>query len=264
MKQYTAMPGKAWGLGKGPFIFSGKPPACWGELVLHNKSDEKVKVYSIPTVEQGNEEMTAMGFDRVQLAARLGPRGRFRVPAQFSVALHTPPGTYTTKISCGRQREQVVVHVIENAAFQVIPRRVVLRGTGGDELFQTLVVRNDGNVALTFHDLSMVWLEERNWPGRTLVYALRESPEKEAHQAFFDRVLEEFRKSMIPSSRVSLECDKPLINPGEAREIRLGITLPKELKKGRTYFGFIKLSGKRLWLEVQCTGAPKPANRRKK
>jgi hypothetical protein len=68
---------------------------------------------------------------------------------------------------------------------------------------------------------------------------------------------------MLPAVRVDLQYDSPEIRPGETRVVGMELTLPSErMDKGRTYLGFIKLMGHRLWLEVACTGSPNSTKRR--
>ncbi len=265
MEQNTAATEVPWQLGKGPFIFIGMPPVCSGELELENRSNRKVKLRSIRTTDHDNETMAARGFGEVKIRTRLTPLNRSLRPAHFSIDQHTPPGTYQTQIICGEQRESAVIHVLENPDFEVSPSRIVLRGGGGDSLKQVLVIRNHGNISHTLHDIGMVWLEEEDWVGRTFVYALRESPDKiEGHQAFLDRALGEFHQSMVHPVRVSLTSDEADFTPGDTREVFLGITLPDSLKKGRVYFGFIKLMGMRLWVEVRCTHSPKSSETKRR
>lgn len=259
---HSAPPEKAWHLGEGPFIFSGIPPACSGELELINTSDQKVKVRTIPAVHKEGPVAGVLG--EVQLAASIAPHSRVRVPAHFRLDPRTPPGTYKTSLSCGKQREATVVHVHENNGFKVDPRRIFLHGSAGDVLSRMLVIRNTGNVAFSVPDVSMVWLEEQDWLGRTVVYALRESPKSEGHQQFFDRVLEELRSTMVPATRVLFESKQSEIKPGDMAQVLLKLTLPKELKKGRTYLGFIKIPTRRLWLEIECNRMLETDERRPK
>lgn len=266
MEQNPAANKSQWRLGKGPFIFIGTPPICMGELELENLTDQKVKVRSIQTSAPKGKALTVQGLDEVKVKTRLTPQSRLSQPAHFNIDRHTPPGTYEIEIVCGNQREPAIVHVLENPNFVITPSRVVWRGGGGDRLTQILVLRNHGNISHTLHEVGMVWLEERDWVGRTFVYALREAAEKETgHQAFFDRALEQFKKSMVHTVQVLLKYDKADLNPGDTRQVMLDITLPESLRKGRTYFGFIKLMGMRLWIEVRCTHSPQPreAERRK-
>lgn len=254
MKDATALK-EPLRLGKGPFIFSGIPPICNGEIELDNCSNEKVKIRTIPTVDRDKKEIAELGLGELKLWVKLKPHSSARVNAYFEINKYTPPGTYKTKISIGEQQEQVTVHVLENSDFQVTPSRVVLRGSGGGSFSQLLLINNYGNVTQTLPEVAKVWFEEQDWVGRTFVYALRESTGKEGHQSFMDKVLADFHESMIPPVNVALEYDTPEIAPGETREVRMKGTLPEKLKKGRTYYGFIKLLGKRLWVEVQCNGS---------
>jgi hypothetical protein len=254
MGQKTAENKTLWRLGKGPFIFIGTPPICTGELELENLTDQKVKVGSIPTTGHKGKALAVRGLDEIKIKTRLTPQIRLSQPAHFNIDRDTPPGTYETEIICGEQREPAIVHVLENPDFDIAPSRVVWRGGGGDHLTQILVLRNHGNINHTLHEAGMIWLEERDWVGRSFVYTLREAAEKEkGHQAFLDRALEQFKKSMVHTVQVSLTYDKADLKPGDTRQVMLAITLPESLKKGRTYFGFIKLMGKRLWIEVRCT-----------
>ena len=100
MQNYTAPPGAAWRLGKGPFLFSGTPPICSGELDLINDSDEKVKVRAIAVAGPKERSTASPGLTEVRLAARLAPHGRTRVSAHFEVDPGTPPGRYAVELIC--------------------------------------------------------------------------------------------------------------------------------------------------------------------
>jgi len=260
---HSAPPEKAWRLGKGPFIFSGIPPVCNGMVELINLSDEKVKVRSLPALSK--KGTAPSGFlDEAQVGVTLAPQSRVRVAACFDIDPHTPGGTYNTTLSCGKQKEEVVVHVFNDPGLELDPERIFLRGAAGEKLSHMLVIRNTGNVVFSLPDVSLIWLEEQDWVGRTLVYTLRESSKSDNHEDFLNRTLREFQSEMIPSTRVMLETKSSTIHPGEVAEVQLTLTLPEELKKGRTYFGFIKMPGRRLWFEIECNGVPKSAKRRQK
>ena len=267
MAQKTEANMTPWRLGKGPFIFIGSPPFCQGEIELENPTDEKVKVRALPTTGSKDKDRIVRGLDELTIKTRLTPHMRSSLPAHFSIDGHTPPGTYETEIVSGGQRVPAIVHVLENLDFEIAPTHVVWQGGGGDRLTQVLVLRNHGNVSHTLHTTGMVWLEEQDWVGRTFVYTLREAAERaEGHQAFLDQVLEQFNKSMVHTVKVALSYDDTTFKPGDNRQVTLDLTLPDSLKKGRTYYGFIKLLGKRVWIEVRCSGSGKPSKppRRKK
>ena len=130
MEPYTAPPEEAWRLGQGPFIFSGVPPMCTGDIELVNDSDQKVKVRAIPVV--GRDKVATLGAGELRVAASLAPHERKRVPAHFVLEPYTPPGSYTVDLCCGDQRETAVVHVFEKLGVQVEPDVIRVRGAGGD------------------------------------------------------------------------------------------------------------------------------------
>jgi len=250
-------------LGDGPFIFSGRPPICMGTIEIGNSSRESVRLRAIPTEHRADERLVPPGFGEIRVQGRLAAGARGAVPAHLQIDPHTAPGRYETSIPWGEERRRVVVYVQENPALNFSPSRVRLRGAGGDRLSQTLVIHNTGNVAHTLDEVATVWLEERDWVGRSLVYTLRESPGNEKVEQCLERLLKELRESMLPQIRVSLKYDTPRIEPGDTRVVEIGLTLPSEnMAKGRTYLGFVKLMGKRLWLELTCDGSPKSPKRR--
>lgn len=263
--QQTASGMEMLQFGDGPFFFSGKPPTCSGNLVIGSTSNETVRIQAISTEHREDKALAPLGFGQIHVQTSLAPGVFGPVPAHFQIAPHTAPGIYKTSISWGKKRMQIVVHVQENPELSISPARVELRGAGGDRLSHTLVVHNPGNITHTLDKVATVWLEERDWVGRTLVDTLRKSPDKEKHQAFLDRLLNEFRESLLLPIRVALKYDSPEIRPGDTRVVELELTLPLErLYKGRTYRGFIKLMGNRLRLEVVCNGSPRSMKRRPK
>lgn len=262
MQPHSAPPGVAWRLGKGPFIFGGVPPICAGDLELINASDEKVKVRTIPVIGYKDSAASKFGLAELMVGVRLAPRDRTRARAHFILDPHTPPGTYTADISCGSQREPVVVHVWEKQSLRISPDEIRLRGAGGDLLSTLILITNEGNVTETMRDLALVFLEERNWVGRSLVYALRETGAEEGHQAYLDRLTREMRVTLARPARITRRSDDSELRPGETREVELEIALPAELIKGRAYFGQIPFMSGELFFEVECNGAQNSTKRR--
>lgn len=272
MQPHTAPPGEAWGLGPGPFLLSGTPPRVSGEIELVNRSSERVKVRAIPAraaasaVKRGGAAAPELG--PVRMAARLEPGSRERVFAHLDLAPDTPPGTYEAELDAGGERTRVVVHVFEKQAVVVKPALVRLRGAPGEVLSHVLVVANHGNVPHTLPSAALVHLEERDWFGRSLVYALRETREQEGHQAYLDRVVREMKASDIPPMRVDVSTGGgPAaagreLRPGGTLEVRLDLTLPEKLIKGRTYIRTIPFMGTQLTFQVECNGSLQSTRRR--
>jgi hypothetical protein len=262
MKPHSGPPGEAWRLGQGPFIFSGVPPMCVGNLELVNESDEKVRVRTIRVVGHKDHAVSKLGLAELKVGTRLGPRAHTRAPAFFLLDPHTPPGKYTADLSCGSQHEPIIVHVWEKPGLSVDPGVIRLRGAGGDVLTAAAVISNQGNVTETFRELALVFLEETNWVQRSVVDALRETTAKDGYQGCLDRVVGELKGTLARPARVTLRNKVPELHPGETREIELEITLPAELLKGRTYFGSTAFMSARLNFNVECNGASNSTIRR--
>jgi hypothetical protein len=262
MEPYSDPPGEAWRLGQGPFIFSGVPPLCVGAVDLINDSDEKVRVRRIPVVGHKDQASSSLGLNELRVTTPLLPHQRTRARAFFRLHPYTPPGTYTAHLSCGSQQVPVTVHVWERAGVQVDPGQIRLCGEAGETLSTMVVVTNDSNIARSHREVALVFLEERNWIGRSLVFALRETKEDEGHQACLDRVVHELKISLARPARVTIRTDFSELQPGEKVEVELDIALPAELVKGRTYFGSTKFMGGKLNFLVDCNGAGNSTKRR--
>ena len=248
--------------GEGPFIFSGVPPVLTGEIDLSNPSDEKIKVRSIPVVRQERGSAKSITLNELRVGARLAPKQRMRASAHILIDPSTPPGSYSAEVSLGTDSRPIVAHVFENGDIQVDPPRIRLRGAAGDVLSSLVVVSNRGNVAETLRDVALVFLEERSWVGRSLVYALRDVDEADDHGTYLDRLLHEMKSSIARPAKVSVSADRDVLRPGETAEVRVEIALPGELIKGRTYIGSTPLMSGQLSFEIEANGSINSTKRR--
>lgn len=257
---HTGEPGTDWRLAKGPFAFSGPPSHCVGELTLVNDSSAKVKVRRLTSmaparIRKGRE---ALADACLRLEARLPPHREVTVNATLDVDPRTPPGRYQTTLVCGRQKEQVEVEIEPDPDLEIQPNHLRLLGRSGERLVQTLRLHNRGNLPINLGDVAMVWLRERDWIGRTLVYSLRETSPEDNYEDFANRLLQNFRASLVVPARISLT-PATVLAPGEQLERSLALTLPRDIRKGRQYRGFIKINEYRIWMELHCTGESKGA-----
>lgn len=249
-------------LGSGPFIFSGVPPVLSGELEVANASDGKVKLRTISVIGHQNKAAASFGLHELRVGARLAPGQRASTPAHFLIDPYTPPGAYRAMVSIGDQQQPIVAHVFEKLELRIEPGTIRMRGAGGDVLHQQIVISNRGNVTETLRDLALVFLEERNWVNRSMVYALRETAEGEGHQAFLDRVVRELRSTLARPAKITLRGDVTTLEPGQTAEVELEITLPRELIKGRVYIGSTPFMSGKLSFELECNGSVNSTKRR--
>jgi hypothetical protein len=177
------------------------------------------------------------------------------VSGHFVVDRGSTPGRYTAELRCGDQREDIVMHVLDRDAVRTDPGTIRLRGRAGDVLPHTVVVSNNGNVAHAVPKVLLVFFEEQDWLGRSLVDALRDTAPDTPHGEYLDRLLHEFRSSLLNPARVIVDRNVEMLNPGDVAEMTLRLSAPPGLVKGRHYVGSTMFLGRQLWFELECTGA---------
>ncbi len=262
---YTGEPGLDWRLEKGPFEFVGRPGECVGELTFSNPTNDKVKIrrINLEAISDKRRKTPTLESAELSMQLRLQPHSVGVTKALLEFDPRTAPGEYEVKCCCGDQTEVIKVQVLENPALAVNPTHTLLRGASGDTLTCRVRIENPGNVPMQVSDAGMIWLRERNWIGRTLVYSLREAAEDDNYEAFANRLFRDFKQSMVPPASVRLEPKQDeLLAPGDGIDKTLTLTAPPGLEKGRTYLGFIKINMTRIWLELYCNGSPNSAKRR--
>jgi len=263
MEMHTAPPEEAWRLGQGPFIFAGRPPLLVGELEIQNLAQEKLRVRGIETTGGDDpDSQRAYGMDVVRTVARLLPEQRARVAGHVVVQPSTPPGTYQTQLVCGDQREDAVIHVFPNEVVDIEPRPLTVAAAAGEPVSRVVIVTNRGNVAQPIPAVILIFLEERYWVNRSLVFALRETTDEEGHHAYLDRALREIRGSLISPVRVRITTESQELPPGQTVETGIELRLPTEMTAGRVYIGSASLIGGTLDLEIRCTEQIRTGRRR--
>lgn len=252
---YSGTPGTDWCLAEEEYTFSGPPQECQSELTLVNNSDNKVKVRLLEAKPPSRKRKGMQVLEPLQiiLSARVPPHGEVRVPATLALPANTPPGVYQAAIPFGDKQTKVTVKVHEYRELMIEPTHLRLQGNSGETVSHILVLSNLGNTPISIEDVEMVWLREESWIDRSLIYALRESGPEDTYEDFANRLLHSFRESVVAPARLQLKpaSDKPLA-PGQSLTRTLTMVLPKGLKKGLRYLGFIEVNEDQLWLELYC------------
>lgn len=254
---FTGEPGKDWYLADGTYVFAGVPGDCLGQVTIINPSQDKIRIRRLETRPPPRKRKGRKTLDgaNIRLSVRLRPGETLRAEANLDMPPGTEPGQYDAVVACGGRRVKVEVTVLEHTALAVEPGHIRLQGTTGDTLRVPLTVINQGNVPVALRDVGMVWLRERDWIGRTLVYTLREIEEDDTYEDFANKLLHDFRRAIVTPARIRLSpVPEDSLTVGQCVQRSLEITLPQGLKKGRLYMGFIKINETRIWLELYCNG----------
>ncbi len=254
---YTTAPGEGWSLTEDTYVFSGTPQECRGELSFVNDCDHKIKIRSLTTQvsKRSRKGQSKLPATALLVNARVPAHGQCRAIAQLQLPAQTPPGHYFASIGCGERSIHLDIEVLGYHDFLVEPSHAQVHAQAGETIRLQLTLSNLGNLPIDLSDVGMIWLRERDWIGRTLVYTLRETAAEDNYEDFCNRLLKNFRSDVIAPARIQFETGgEALLGVGQVLQRILCLKLPLGLKKGRRYLGFIKINDDRIWLEVYCTG----------
>ncbi len=252
-----------WGLGPGPIVFTGSPASCQGYVELINNSavDVEPEALAITGLEPGSGHGRLPTAARV--SARLGPHQRLRVPIEVTLDPATPSGSYTGWLSCGSQREDVVVKVLENWDLRIVPQTVAIKASANETVALQIFITNLGNIEFTLPSPVSLYLEHDLEIGRHLSAALKAAG-TEGFEKFLDRFVRELASGAVGAATVKFKPEGAGLHVGETKPVELQIHLPEDLQDNRVYRGTIKLRNARLVLEVESIVRPKAASRRQK
>ena len=229
------------------------------ELINKSAEDVEPKALAITNLEPRSEHGRLPTAARVSV--RLGPHERLRVPIEVALDAATPPGSYAGQLSCGSQREDVVINVLENWDLRIVPQRVTIKASANETVVLPVLITNLGNIELALPDSVSLHLEHDLEIGRLLDTALIAAG-RQGFAKFLDRFVEELAGSAIDPATVQFKPGAVKFRAGETRQVELEIHLPPNLHENRLYRGMMKFWNARLTLDVECLGQPKATRRR--
>lgn len=238
-------------------MFAGTPPRLGATLAFDNPGPKVQRIGGVTA------RLEDIGHEYpVRVFGLLPATGQARLRTQIVVDRGLPPGVYPAVITGPHGQYRAELHVFIRRAILATPSPILLCGAEGDEVHATLFLENRGNVPAAVHENALVFFEEVDWTGRSLVFAMREASPEEGHQAYLDRVFKELRSTMVHKTRVAIEAAAETLHPGESHQVKLSMTLPAGLHKGRNYAAFLDIAGTRIRLDLACDGTQISKTRR--
>lgn len=189
-------------------------------------------------------------------AAPVGTAGAY---LRFSLPETTPPGSYTGTAALGGAEYPVVAEVEPHVSLRLTPMLLTLEAEAGAEADAHVTILNDGNVAYEIGRAYAFGLFNPEGIEAAFGAGFREDTARGAGR--FDRFVEtladhhEFARLQVSEGAGPLE-------PGEVRNLALGIRLPDRLERGRTYQGTWSLHNLGYTVRVTVAGE-RPTRRRK-
>jgi hypothetical protein len=185
------------------------------------------------------------------------------VPIEVVLDPATPPGSYTGQLSCGSQKVDLVINVVENWDLRIVPQKVTITGGVNETAALRILITNLGNSEFTVPSPVSLHLKHDLDVERHLNTALRAAG-TEGYERFLDRFVLELAGDAVGDAIVQFKPEGAKFRPGETKPVELEIRLPDDLQSSGMYRGIIRLMNARLVLEVKCIGKNKAPPRRRK
>lgn len=209
-------------------------------------------------VEEPAAASVAADFPGAQVERlRVVRRGGESPAVRLRLAASTPPGRYKGQITVGHSKLPAVVEVVPKRRLRAEPSRLMLTGSAGAEVTQSVLLANVGNVPCVVPARSRVGLLAEGAWGGAFWYALTE-PNGEGvgrFEKFIDRLAE--RAAGLADVRLDRAAT---IEPGASERVEITVRLPDGIEPGTTYLGTWEPEGLRLGLRVE--GGARPTRRR--
>lgn len=243
--------------GDAPCLLSGTPKKLSGSLEVRNTSDEALPLSTL-TLADSELRSSSGPIRELYVGRTIAPGETIQVPIRMSLDRTTPPGEYRQTVILGNNQQEIIIQVAEFQDMDISPRQVVLAGRPRQQLSQTFLVRNQGNVPVILDQTEAIVLEEREMTCKALQTSLRNHGQA-GFMAFLDGVVQELANARVDLLRTRI-VDKPItILPGESQRVTLEFHLPGNLRSGRRYLGLLPILNKSVNLQLTAIGPENPA-----
>ncbi|MEO8450588.1 MAG: hypothetical protein ABI647_12385 [Gemmatimonadota bacterium] len=177
---------------------------------------------------------------------------------QMTLPPRTPPGTYEGTTEVDGEQRPVVIEVEPEIELALVPDQLTLQGAPGERLQVALTVVNAGNVAVEIRKAHGIGIFAEEGLERSLHRAYRdERPEGVRRIDYLADLLAEEHGGIV---RVGVEEGAGNLEPGETRELKVTLSLPADLKRGRTYSGIWPLHDLRYFVQLIISEGTEPSN----
>jgi hypothetical protein len=249
-------------LGSETLNFVGPPLNCRGDVELHNRSSETLRVKEVPISASGITNAENLPLTGLHLFANLGPGASIRRRVNLALHPQTPPGRYEAEVMIGKEPRKTTIEVLEAWGIAVLPEEFSIKEPAGARVARRIWVTNQGNMSWRIPDALFAPLKESHFLHRILFQSLKGTEEKGVVQVLDDFV-KRMQETEVEPATVRITSSREALKPGETREVTLEIALPKDLKKHRQYSGSISLEDAEVSLDIEVVETPPPKSKAK-
>lgn len=224
-------------------VLAGAPSAVSGVLPFHNATDTELTITEVSIDETDSTTTLIVPVDRTVVA----PGGNARIGVTLTLPPQTAPGEYPLDVTIAEMQVPTTAHVTEARVLGLVPDLLVVENYAGVTARRTMVVANEGNVAVRVPD-------EVSLP----VY--REEMALETLRTLASGKLGTRRIAPLPEpvATIDVATDRGArtVAPGEVEAIELLLALPEQLPQHSRFLAAFPISIRTLLIVVVPAGPP--------
>ena len=160
----------------------------------------------------------------------------------------TPPGTYEGRLIVGDRERAALITVDPEVFLRLLPERLILEASAGDQLQIDLTLLNLGNVAVELRGAYAFGMFDVGGTERAIGKMVVDGgyEGKRRVDVFADAIADEHGGVV----RVKVESGAGEIAPGETRDLSVRFHVPDHVRPGRTYWGTWPIHNMRYYVRI--------------
>jgi hypothetical protein len=192
---------------------------------------------------------------------RLPPRACGDVNVELSVHPATAPGIYSAAIEYPRGSvTPATIQVFEHRQTRLHPATIPLTVQLGEKLSVDVSAKNLGNVATSIARGVVVVLRAADESWHQHLHRAAAASGERGHGPVLDEFVKRMGENELRPTRAKISAGAGSLAPMESRTLRVELTVPATLAKGRSYFAVLRLGDGQLTFALRTLAAPETTN----
>ena len=227
--------------GNDEIILNGPPSNLRGQIFLSNATDETLSVKELGVIHKEEHRHFMGEGSALRIAARLKPGESKMEPVTHQLPIHTPPGTYESKMMVGGIEKTVKMIVQPAVTINITPAFFTFQGTQpGTTHTAIITLTNTGNLPFKVPDVKHIAALDMDFLCRALGVSIRDKG-AEGYEAVLNEISRNINQHTPDWATAHIEENGNVVEPGATILLHLYITLPQNTDAAKDYAGNLRL-----------------------
>lgn len=240
--------------GKEDIILNGSPRDLRGTMRISNTGPEILKVRSLPLhTGKGKKAAEPAAALALKVSAKLHPGEERTVNLSHQMHPNTAPGTYESTMMIGGLSRKVTLVVQQNMEIELFPTHFTFAGTAPGVVHEMIMtLTNLGNVPFSVPEIKHIAALDMDMICTALGLAIRD-PKSEGYEALLDGITKNIKANLPDWAEAQVTEVGMVLAPGESRLIHIRITIPRNAKPNKDYYGNMRFWDKDISYSIKSS-----------